>query len=262
MGDLGTFAFGQPVLPVVQEDRTPKQLFVLGVYSSAVHARWVGPDAKIRIQALAVASEPCVFWRGEGAEEVVARIDVPRELGRLEAAHARYNGPSGRALDARYLRPLGLKRDDAWLCDLVPHSCKNPRQAAAVEQHYDCLIEKHGLSPVTMPSVPVTLAGGSRRAEILEELRASRADVLMLLGDQPIRWFLRHVAAGGQTLAAFGRDDAAYGRLHDVEVGGRPVRVLPLAHPRQAARLGTSSTLWGQLHDAWVLHRAPGLLGG
>ena len=34
------FPFGQKLHPLVQEDRTPKKVFVLGVYASAVHARW------------------------------------------------------------------------------------------------------------------------------------------------------------------------------------------------------------------------------
>ncbi len=41
MKTLGTFPFGQKVKEVVQKDRIPKQVFVLGVYASAVHARWV-----------------------------------------------------------------------------------------------------------------------------------------------------------------------------------------------------------------------------
>lgn len=39
MTQLGTFPFGLPVTKVVEMDRTPKRVFVLGVYASAVHAR-------------------------------------------------------------------------------------------------------------------------------------------------------------------------------------------------------------------------------
>jgi hypothetical protein len=46
MTAIGIFPFGQPVLPVVQRDRTSKKVFVLGVYASAVHARWIGRDGK------------------------------------------------------------------------------------------------------------------------------------------------------------------------------------------------------------------------
>lgn len=34
------YPFGEIVQPLVQKDRTAKQVFVLGVYASAVHARW------------------------------------------------------------------------------------------------------------------------------------------------------------------------------------------------------------------------------
>jgi hypothetical protein len=36
-----TFPFGQPLRRVEQQDRAPKKVFVLGVYTSAVHARWL-----------------------------------------------------------------------------------------------------------------------------------------------------------------------------------------------------------------------------
>ena len=62
-----TFPFGTPITPVKQADTTPKRVFVLGVYASAVHARWVADDGKTIINALGVASEPEIFWRGEEA---------------------------------------------------------------------------------------------------------------------------------------------------------------------------------------------------
>ncbi len=65
------FPFGRPLKRLVQADRSPKKVFVLGVYASAVHARWVGPDNRIKVRALAVASEPYIFWRGEGAADII-----------------------------------------------------------------------------------------------------------------------------------------------------------------------------------------------
>jgi hypothetical protein len=126
---IGTFPFGQAVETLVQRDRGPKRVFVLGVYASAVHARWLAEDGSTLVTALAVASEPEIFWRGEGAEEIIAGIPVPAGAGRLEPTAENLNGPSGMALDAEFLEPLGLSRSDAWLCDLVPYSCKNDRQA-------------------------------------------------------------------------------------------------------------------------------------
>jgi hypothetical protein len=95
----GAYPFGEPLRPVVQCDRTPKQFFVLGVYASAVHARWLDGDGKLLIRALAVASEPVIFWDGTDAEQIIARITLPDGVGTLEAAAQSMNGPSGRALD-------------------------------------------------------------------------------------------------------------------------------------------------------------------
>ena len=66
------YPFGEIVKRLVQQDRTPKQVFVLGVYASAVHARWKKGN-KIICQALAVASEPRIFWEGnpEEAKEII-----------------------------------------------------------------------------------------------------------------------------------------------------------------------------------------------
>jgi hypothetical protein len=50
MSYIGTFPFGQLVQDVVQTDRTPKKVFVLGVYASAVHARWMNYGRKNRCE--------------------------------------------------------------------------------------------------------------------------------------------------------------------------------------------------------------------
>jgi hypothetical protein len=70
MNFFGTLPFGQPVCEVLQSDRDPKDVFVLGVYASAVHARWIDAAGKTVVKALAVASEPYIFWRGDNAESI------------------------------------------------------------------------------------------------------------------------------------------------------------------------------------------------
>ncbi len=100
---IGSFSSGQPIRIVTQKDRTPKRVFVLGVYASAVHARWIGQDGKTRIAALAVASEPEIFWTGEGSEQLIATITPPNAIGTLKSAGQNLNGPSGRALDEHIL---------------------------------------------------------------------------------------------------------------------------------------------------------------
>ena len=71
---VGTFPFGQPIYRLVQADRGAKRLFILGVYASAVHAWWMNPEGKQIVRALGVATEPCIFWPGEGVDQIVSRM--------------------------------------------------------------------------------------------------------------------------------------------------------------------------------------------
>ncbi len=90
-----TFPFGLPITPVKQvADGQPKKLFILSVYASAVHVKWYGPDGKIRIRAMAVASEPEIFWRGddEYVWEVIKRINLDPKYGYLKPADSAFNG--------------------------------------------------------------------------------------------------------------------------------------------------------------------------
>lgn len=249
------FPFGEPVQKVIQTDRTPKQVFVLGVYASAVHAQWVGKDGKTIVRALAVASEPYIFWRGDRAEaeSIVSKIRVPEELGTLSPASDQYNGPSGKVLDKEILEPLRLERNNVWLCDLVPHSCVNSSQKSAIERSsYSQKAEVYGLPQHTVPPVPTVLADKIRRKEILVELSESNATTLVLLGDKPIEWFLQYYDDRWKKLADFGREDADYGKLHPTLIDDKVINVLPLAHPRQIAKLGQSSITWCNLHTSWV----------
>lgn len=241
------FPFGEPLRTVRQTNRTPKAVFVLGVYASAVHARWILPNGKTAVRALAVASEPVIFWRGNGASEIIGRIQIPAEIGQLVAAEAKFNGPSGIALDECILGPMGIDRKDAWLCDLVPHSCLNKDQKKAIDRAYMPLVEELRLPLPTIPPVPKRLADDVRRQEILDEIKACKADVLVLLGDEPINWFLRFLDPSWRRLSDFG----SYGRLHDCQIAGRKMKLLPLAHPRQVARLGRSSKKWFDAHHEW-----------
>ena len=171
-----------------------------------------------------------------------------------------YNGPSGIALDKQFIHPLGLTREDVWLSDLVPHSCLNPSQEAAIERDYIDLMSQHNLPTVTLPTVPYELADDTRRSEILAEINESQADILILLGDKPIRWFLNAYDKRWKTLLKFGTTPETYGRLHPTSLNGHSIQVLPLAHPRQTAKLGRSSRKWFDLHAHWIENVAPNLI--
>lgn len=249
------FPFGHPLEIVEQTDRRPKRVFILGVYSSAIHARWVGPDGRTRVNALAIASEPYIFWRGERADtqKAIDALVIPPALGRLEPAADKFNGPSGRAIDERFLAPLGLSREDAWLCDMHSASCCNTSQQGAIDREYEPLREKYGLPMASIPPVPKDFLVCDRVEGILQEIQESQAELLVLLGDLPIKHFLRRVSdSKARRLADFGDTPETYGRRHKVNLSGRSMEVLPLVHPRQAASLGKASEKWAALHAGWV----------
>ena len=189
------FPFGQKLTKVKQRDTTPdKEVFVLGVYASAVHAKWMGKDGVLKVQALAVASEPEIFWTGNNTEEIIAGIHVPEEMGTLIPANKNLNGPSGVALDELFLKPLGYSREQAWLCDLLPESRVNINQKKAVNIYNEVVqTNKYDLPNATIPDFKeneLEINSEKRKKEILDELEASGAKTIILLGDLPIRWFL------------------------------------------------------------------------
>jgi hypothetical protein len=257
MNETYNFPFGKPLKRVEQKDQTPKKAFVLGVYASAVHARWVDKEGKQKVAALAVASEPEIFWRGENAEEIISKIVIDKQLGHLQVpTNPLLNGPSGRALDEKFLEPLRLDRSSTWLCDLLPESRVNEKQRAAIDKHYSKeIIQKFGLPPATIRDFKkeeLKVNSKLRCEEILEELETSQAETLILLGDLPIYWFLRFHDKRFSRLAQFGESNLTYGRAHEISINNKIFKVIPLCHPRQAARLGSSSDKWGNLHEQWV----------
>jgi len=247
------YPFGQSLVPVVQKDRSPKKIFVIGVYASATHAKWRDKFGTVLVQALAVASEPYIFWRGDGCEEVINQIEIPREAGRLEPAAAHFNGPSGKTLDDMYLSPLSYSRDDAWLCDLLPESRINPSQRKAITKHYQPLVDELGLPECTVPnfSSAELRKQNDRHLEILKELEESQANTVVLLGDLPIKHWLAHFSSY-RKLSDFGETPDTYGLPHPMDIEGKNYTILPLVHPRQAGRLGRSSKKWTELHAHWV----------
>lgn len=248
------FPFGQQLHPVVQTDTTPKKVFVLGVYASAVHARWLDDNGKQKVSALAVASEPEIFWTGHDAAEQIAKIKLPPGAGKLVLPNKNLNGPSGKALDELYLKPLGLSRKDTWLCDILPETRLNPNQQKVIAEKYNPIRDKLNLPEVTIPNFwQSELNSEQRRKAIFDELFRSQAETLILLGDLPIKWFLNFVADRKyENLASFGSSVDTYGRSHKIKISGKAFQVIPLCHPRQAQRLGASSKTWSELHRGWI----------
>jgi hypothetical protein len=200
-----------------------------------------------------------MFWCGENAAEIIARVPVPAEAGRLIAAACNINGPSGIALDELYLRPLGVTRNSAWLCDLLPESRQNKDQANAVARMYAPLAKKLGLPTASVPMVPNRLADDKRVKDIVDEFLSSGANTLVTLGDKPLKEFVRRLHLMGKTsISAFGRTETEYGQLHPFTLGGRKFELLPLVHPRQAAGLGGNNASLRTIHASWVARKMGG----
>ena len=246
------FPFGQELHPLIQEDRSPKKVFVLGVYASAVHARWKR-NGQIVCQALAVASEPYIFWDGDPAEakRIIDGIAIPKELGSLEPAGRQLNGPSAKVLEENILAPLGYTRADAWLCDCLPETRLNPSQLKVIRERYNPLIEQYHLNQVTIPTRPSAFCDRKRSEEITQELMESEADLLVLLGDIPIAQYLNRVADVPYSTLGEYVDLYGYGNATEVQISGRKLKVLPLAHPRQIGALGAHSEKWNLMHREW-----------
>ena len=246
------YPFGEAVRPLVQIDRSAKKVFVLGVYASAVHAKWKN-GSRIVCQALAVASEPEIFWDGDPLEaaEIIRRIPIPEALGTLEPASRRLNGPSAKVLDDHILRPLGFARKDAWLCDCLPETRLNPSQIKVIQERYNPLREQYDLPEVTIPARPSVFCDERRAEEITAELFESKADLLVLLGDIPIRQYLKKAAKIPYASLQEYCDRYGYGNRSLAEINGKSIEVLPLAHPRQIGALGAHSQRWSHFHQTW-----------
>ena len=227
-------------------------MFVLGVYASAVHAKWVN-NGRVICNALAVASEPEIFWDGNAvkATDIISKINIPKELGCLLPADACFNGPSGRVLRENILSPLGYTREEAWLCDLIPEARLNEGQQRAIKLKYDPNIEHFTLNKVTIPKRPELFCDGKRAEEISAELAESGADTLILLGDIPISQYLCRVAETDFSSLREHTEKYGYGNPAPLLIGGRKINVIPLAHPRQIGGLGSHSERWYNLHKQW-----------
>lgn len=246
------FPFGESLKRLEQMDKTPKRVFVLGVYASAVHAKWIN-KGKIVCQALAVASEPYIFWDGNPAEarQIIDCINVPPEVGTLVLPNKNLNGPSSKVLNENILKPLGITRDDAWLCDLLPESRLNPNQQKVIAEKYNPLIDKLGLNHVTIPIEDGHFCDEARRKAISKEILDSKAELLVLLGDLPIKQYLKYVSDIDFSSLRDYTEIYGYGKRKTVDIEGNKIDVIPIAHPRQIGGLGRSNQVWYELHKRW-----------
>jgi hypothetical protein len=157
-------------------------------------------------------------------------------------------------LDEHILAPLGFTRKDAWLCDLLPETRLNDGQVNALKR-YENVREKYGLKEVLIPKRPSKFCDQERCKEIIAELEESKADMLVLLGDIPIKQFLNTVADVEYKSLKEYKERYDYGSPSEAVINGKTYKILPLAHPRQIGALGSHSNDWYRFHQEWESHK-------
>ena len=252
------FPFGQPSLP--RPPRRPvgaaAQLIVVGVCPSALHVKWSPPAWAVielgigPVAAMAVDDEPCVFWDGSGAADLVEqwRHDVAfregddrDEWGWVTAAG---NGTSGRSVVKRVLGPLSIDPAAVWFTDVVDRyfvkSGRNPRQQAeAMAAEYEPFARLAGLPSVDLPARPsadelVALALEEHADRLRNEIAEAHSPTLVTLGDEARRVLLELGHGDGPPTVALHLPNFAG---DDLATYGGP---------------GQRSPAWTRLHDHWL----------
>lgn len=113
------------------------------------------------------------------------------------------------------------------------------------------IIENYGLNEVTIPKRPSKFCNRERCKEIVAELEESQAELLILLGDIPIKQFLNKVADVEYKSLKDYVDLYGYGEITKATINGRTINILPLAHPRQIGALGGHNKDWFDKHKVW-----------
>jgi hypothetical protein len=100
---------------------------------------------------------------------------------------------------------------------------------------------------------PRKKADDNRRNEILEELIESQANKIILIGQDPIRYFLYYLSdCKYRRLVDFGETVETYGHKHNIIISEKKYTVICFAHPRQIGGIGKHSGKWRKLHQQWL----------
>ena len=247
-----TFPFGLHTQKLIQEDTTPKNIFVLTPYVTALHAKWKRFGITVT-NAIAVANQPRLFWDGdyEEAKSIIDKIHLSEEVGTLEPAEPYLNNAYSHILENEILAPIGCTRDDVWLCALQNEPRANYWQLKLIREKYEPLIRTYSLSCPNIPPHITMLCDRERSISIFWELMKSTANLLILLGDEPINQFLKNVtdvpySSLNEYIRLYG-----YGVPTNVSIYGKLIQILPLAAPRRLDPKCSKNQDYIYLHQKW-----------
>lgn len=144
---------------------------------------------------------------------------------------------SGAALERHYLAPLGLRRDQVWITNLL--KCRYPAGIYGNKTEHDAEIQR---------SVETCV-----RLWLLRELDLVQPRIIVTLSDSQVCRRLREMF--GLTLpAAF---EEAVGRPHEVTLGSHSVILFPMIHPEISRPVGDGDgrrlharRQWASLHHS------------
>lgn len=247
MTATGTFPFGAPVrelavAPPVREVGA----FVLGAYPSAVHVEWMPPSGLgRRVRALPVDNEPYPFWDGSGMDHFVERWRTEHfrpEWG--EVRPTSFNGSSGREIQSRWLAPLDIAPDQAFITDCLDTSMMSNGVESALNAVYRPLGDRLGLPDVDMKPHPSesAIVRDAQRERLARQIAASDARTVVTLGNAAARVVAEMSGhRGGQLVAE------TYLATRTAVIEGREIEWHALIHP-------ASGPGWQRRHDEWVTH--------
>lgn len=250
-----TFPFGRPVTPRLPSASSPRPLFVLGAYPSALHVEWIPPEPFSRIRAIPIDNEPSPFWDGADHAERVDlwkdEVGFDERWGSVKGVK-RFNGPSGEWVREKVLAPLGCTSRDAWITDCLDTYRGSVGVTRRLTDTYDPFAKEYGLPAARLPLHPseariVEEALSHHAARLRGELAAARPELVVTLGNAALRVLAEITEHEGRPPSKLGLDE--YGQERTSRVAGRRVRWLPLAHP-------AAPDVYQRAHDGWARRSA------
>lgn len=139
---------------------------------------------------------------------------------------------SGQSLDANYLRPLGLTRDQVWITDLF--KCRYPKDVYHAKRQAE-------------PRIQTTVVAACKRW-LLEEIAFARPAVIVTLSDSQVYQRLRRAFA----LHTPSRFEVAAGMPHQIDLDGQTQCLFPMVHPDVARPLGMGDHRKRHAREKWA----------